>query len=308
MDELWCNDQNTFKRKKVAEENYEIVKEYPYLIQKTCLLQTKHINGKLKNKNVIEFLPASTNQAIQHYLKENANYKIAVLNFANSHHPGGGYLQGACAQEEELCRTSPFLFATLNSVYRMGFYKNWNDNWSAQVLYTPNVLFVRDDGFSSKNNYDFLPESKQYCASVITAAAPNLRNARDFRDIPKASEYQNIIKQIYYTPIVVKNNPELAYFGKLNTFINNTYNLLLIDVLVVGAWGCGAFAPSFYPEYIYNKFVAEQFVATLSKIGGHYKKICFAIPKDKTNNYNTFLETFIRNIHNFKSITQVVPN
>ncbi len=32
--------------------------------------------------------------------------KIAVLNFANAYHPGGGVTRGAMAQEECLCRSS----------------------------------------------------------------------------------------------------------------------------------------------------------------------------------------------------------
>lgn len=37
-----------------------------------------------------------------------------VLNFANAHHPGGGFLHGSKAQEEELCRRST-LYASISS-------------------------------------------------------------------------------------------------------------------------------------------------------------------------------------------------
>ena len=35
------------------------------------------------------------------------------LNFANAHHAGGGYLRGARAQEEDLCRLMPTLYSAL---------------------------------------------------------------------------------------------------------------------------------------------------------------------------------------------------
>ena len=57
--------------------------------------------------------------------------KCAALNFANAHHAGGGYLNGARAQEEDLCRLIPTLYTSLKRLkYPMkenscGFTQGW---------------------------------------------------------------------------------------------------------------------------------------------------------------------------------------
>ena len=38
---------------------------------------------------------------------------VAALNFANAYSPGGGYLGGSRAQEEDLCRLIPTLYTSL---------------------------------------------------------------------------------------------------------------------------------------------------------------------------------------------------
>ena len=45
-------------------------------------------------------------QAAVRLSREKPDKKIAVMNFANAFHPGGGVTKGASAQEESLCRTS----------------------------------------------------------------------------------------------------------------------------------------------------------------------------------------------------------
>lgn len=267
------------KTQKIAQENYQIVKKNLRLIPRTYLIKTKPgLKKNLKKKNQIEFLKCTTNQAIQYYLSQDSTLEVAVLNFANSHKAGGGYLKGSAAQEEDLCRTGPYLFASLNNLDRKGYYKSWGNNWSSQVLYTPKVPFIRED-----KNYNLLQNS--YHASVITAAAPNLKFVSK-SDIPRAEEYENLIKQIYYMPIVVRDKGPK------------------IDVLILGAWGCGAFSPKSDPNY--NYFMAERFVKALEEVGGHYKKICFAIMSHSdTKNYDAFVQTFQKNQNCFESVTEI---
>ncbi len=46
----------------------------------------------------------------------NQGFRVLALNFANGIHPGGGFLGGARAQEEVLCRSSA-LFLTLEAIF-----------------------------------------------------------------------------------------------------------------------------------------------------------------------------------------------
>jgi uncharacterized protein (TIGR02452 family) len=280
---------NLARQKKVAiaDKNRNIVKYQKYLIPKTCCLRTQpNIQNNLKRKNIIEFFNGTTNQAIIHYLNENNKYNIAALNMANSHSAGGGYLHGAAAQEEELCRTSPFLYASLadrNTVEE--FYNGWGNDWHNRVLYTHNTLFIRKDGISSNNNYDILGPNEQYYCSIISAAAPNM-NYINYNYDEHAYYFKNTIKQIYYVPIIVKNNPHiLNYDPVLNINVDVT------DILILSAWGCGAFAPNNNSK-MYSNMIASYFTDVLSELGGHYKKICFAIISDDKDNYNIFYDVF----------------
>lgn len=71
----------------------------------------------------IQVTPERSFQAAMRLRKEDQAAKIAVLNFANAFHPGGGVVYGSSAQEECLCRTStlyPIIHsrALLDSFYR----------------------------------------------------------------------------------------------------------------------------------------------------------------------------------------------
>ena len=59
------------------------------------------------------------------------------LNFANAHHAGGGYLRGARAQEEDLCRLMPTLYSALKRLD----YPLAEDQ--AHYLLCPDLLWVR---------------------------------------------------------------------------------------------------------------------------------------------------------------------
>jgi uncharacterized protein (TIGR02452 family) len=99
--------------------------------------------------------------------------RIGVLNFASATKPGGGFLNGAQAQEESLARSST-LYASLMTPRAQTFHtlhkrdKKGGYYTNAMVL-SPGVLFVRDDDGAW---------TRSVAADVLTCAAVNAGVAR----------------------------------------------------------------------------------------------------------------------------------
>jgi uncharacterized protein (TIGR02452 family) len=131
-----------------------------------------------------------------------------ALNFANGVCPGGGFLGGARAQEEVLCRSSA-LFQTLvgDPMYDEHRERPRPDS-TDWVIYSPDVpVFRSDEGAELKSPWQL---------SFITCAAPY---APDIGQ-PEAGD---LLQQRIRRVLAVAG----AYCHR---------------ALVLGAWGCGAFA------------------------------------------------------------------
>jgi len=225
----------------------------------------------------IEFLQMYTNEAIRHYLSKGiSGDKICALNFANSTYVGGGVTKGSIAQEETLCLTSPMLYhslATVGSKTEGGSLKYTGyTRWNQRIIISKNVEFIRDG-----SSLRLLNESEKYTASIISAAAPN--NKR--KTTPLSSS------EIHDIEIVIRNILNLA--GCVNDF----------EVLILGAWGCGAFAPqaptaTFDDTRLYVNTIASIFSSVLKTSKTNLKTICFAIPPksqfEQLDKYNIFIK------------------
>ncbi|KAG6861193.1 hypothetical protein C0995_002820 [Termitomyces sp. Mi166 len=78
------------------------------------------------------------------------NEKVAILNFASAKSPGGGFLNGAQAQEESIARAST-LYPTLMTSKAQNFYTLHNRDskggfYSHAMIYSPRIVVFRDDG------------------------------------------------------------------------------------------------------------------------------------------------------------------
>ena len=170
---------------------------------------------------------------------ENAGKKIIALNFASARHPGGGYLTGASAQEESLCRASG-LYYTIKDV--RGYYdqneRHKRSDYTDGMIYSENVPVVRDDSGA-------LLKTPVLC-DFITCPAVNKGAARLPDSEVNAKMKQRIEKII-----------TLAALKKP-------------DVVILGAFGCGVFGNS-------REDVLPLFEAAIERFGGDIEYI-FAIP------------------------------
>ena len=130
-----------------------------------------------------------------------------ALNLANGISPGGGFLNGARAQEEALCRASA-LYATLvgDSMYEFHRGRPEPDSSDWMIL-SPEVPIFRDDSGTAQETpwlLDILTSAAPYAPAVGQPRSGDLLQKRIHRALAVASSY--------------------GY-----------------EVLVLGAWGCGAF-------------------------------------------------------------------
>ena len=140
---------------------------------------------------------------------------ILVLNLANPVNPGGGVRRGARAQEEDLCRCSSLLRSLESEAAKRYYEYNRGLNTymgSDAVLITPKVEIIRDE------NGDLLEET--VIVSVLTCAAPMITYGKEGMS---ESEYEQMV---YH---------RIDGILKCAAYLGYTH-------LILGAWGCGAFA------------------------------------------------------------------
>ena len=290
------NDQ-IYMRKKVAEENKKIIKLNKKLlnIREPIMIDISYdikINHKGSTKTQIIFFEGTTNEAIVQLNKQNSKLKFSILNFANSQHVGGGYRHGSMAQEEELCRTILDLFPSL-ALKANKKYNYYDFKWDEHILYSPDLSLFRYDNSQSNGQYTFIRNDSNLVGSipikvsVITAAAPNLRN--DYNTINLFTKNQQDIYDIIYQLI-----KKICLFP---IYLNKQKKEKKINVLILGAFGCGAFCPSNDLQsnlgIKYNKDIATLFANVLLEtpyLLTIYDFIYFAIPSG--DNYNTFHDVF----------------
>ena len=262
----WCQDDDYLSAsidaaKKATKVYYE--DEYPPLPIKQTV------------KTKISVSKDRSYQAAMRLTKENPDCRIAVLNFANAFHAGGGVTKGSSAQEESLCRTStlyPLLYRrTLRDSFYAHHFELDTPKASDSLIYTEGVVICKTDEDLPKR----MPKEDWVTVDVITMAAPDLRD--------KSNMHAALIGNGTYM-----NNAELfGYHVKRAMHMLTVAAHKEVDILVLGAFGCGAFQND--PEV-----VARAYRTALDEFPKVFKKIEFAVycPAVDTTNYSVFKRVF----------------
>lgn len=184
-----------------------------------------------------------------------AGFNPVALNFASARNPGGGFLNGARAQEESLCRSSALYWCINgNAMYRHhaaqhgGMYTNY-------AIYSPAVPVFKDDDGDKLD--------APYACAFVTAPAVNAGALRDSERGLVRGEMEDRIEKVLHV---------MAGHGH--------------DAAVLGAWGCGVFKND--PELI-----AELFAKALrGRFAGAFAKVVFAVLSSDGETIRPFEERF----------------
>lgn len=160
-----------------------------------------------------------------------------ALNFANGIHPGGGFLHGALAQEEVLCRSSALYTTLVGDRMYQAHRKRSRPDSTDWAIYSPDVpVFRADNGRELE---------RPWLLSFITCAAP-------YAPEMGQPESGDLLQQRIHRVLSIARA-----FG--------------YSSLVLGAWGCGAFAND-------PARTARDFRAALEgQFSGAFSHVVFAI-------------------------------
>lgn len=224
------------------------------------------INKKSINNQNIEFMPVSTVDAI---LTSSSKHKdIGVLNFASAFSPGGGFINGAMAQEESLCYASNLYDQLKDS-------KMYRDNkrWAAPNGLLNDSMIISDAVFFRNGKNEFVRKPAK--VKVITSAACNVSH------IMRDGDYDLLQK---VGAVMTHRMEEI-----IKMFIREN-----CKTVILGAFGCGVFGND-------TAFIANTWKTLLEQYGGHFDTVIFAILDNKNRvnsgvygdgNFNIFKKAF----------------
>ena len=261
---VWTKEDSKLKESvTLSAENTQIFYENDYLSFDASLVRDQKVNVSMDRSF----------QAAMRLRKEHPDSRIAVLNFANAFYPGGGVEAGASAQEECLCRCST-LYPVLNSQYLIGNFYDYHEDLgtsyaSDALIYTEGIVICKTDEDLPQR----MPEEDWVTVDVITCAAPDL------------STYSNDRSS--------GGNPAMSDAALFGYHVKRSMHILTAaaakgaDILVTGAFGCGAFRND-------PKVVANAWRTALSVFPKVFERVEFAVfcTDEEMENYRVFRDTF----------------
>ncbi len=179
---------------------------------------------------------------------------LVLLNFASARNPGGGFINGAKAQEEDVARCSGLYPCLMTQPdYYEHNRRSRNLLYSDHIIYSPRVPFFR------VKSRELLEEP--FLASVITAPAPNAGQVLSRKQHSKATVEACLRRRAGKVLAVAQDQGERR--------------------LLLGAWGCGVFRND-------PRRVADAFGAWIEgpRFAGAFDEVVFAIYSRKGESPN----------------------
>lgn len=153
--------------------------------------------------------------------------KVCVHNFASAVSPGGYVVKGSTTQEDAICRCSTLYFNISEPKIVNEFYnahremlrvEKMDSTYNDDCIYTPGVIVFKSDTYIP----ELLEDDYWYKVDIITCAAPNIKGNLGNDKQLSEEELRNLhIKRLSRILSIAKMEKE--------------------DVVVLGAFGCGAF-------------------------------------------------------------------
>lgn len=202
--------------------------------------------------------------------------RICVLNFASAVNPGGGVKSGSSAQEEGLCRCSTLYPALDRKILWEQYYDvnraTRNPLNTDACIFTPGIVICKTDTDSPER----MPEQNWVSVDVISCAAPNLCDVPSNRYNPQNGDPVKLTAEEQYE-IHRKRSRHILHVAATNKE----------DILVLGAFGCGAFAND-------PAAVARAFHDSLKEYRNYFSLVEFAVfcRRYETTNYDAFAKEF----------------
>jgi len=215
-------------------------------------------------------------EAAESYAKQGK--RVCVLNFASATNPGGGVVNGSSAQEECICRCST-LYPCLNTdtmwnVFYKPHRRAGNPLYNNDCIYTPDVCVFKSD----TNFPELLSCDAWWNVNILTCAAPNLRE--------RPSNAMNPCAGSRATKITRAELEKL-----LTSRIRRIFEVAVVngnEVLILGAFGCGAFRNP--PE-----IVAKVFNQVMQEFLGYFDMIEYAVyhTEREKGNFEAFMRVIV---------------
>ena len=270
------------KRKSIAEDTLAVLKQGYFNATNGDKIDIKNVQS-FAERNTKVYAPVESDKLIENKLGKiysepadivvnrlstleatremiDAGYKdVVCLNFASAKNPGGGFLGGSQAQEENIARSTGLYNCLLNgNEYYEANKKYGSCFYTDYMIYSPNVPIIKND---AGNKLD-----KLYTTGIITAPAVNT-------GVVSKKEQKNLGKVEGVMKRRIKKVLAIAAVHGHNT-------------IILGAWGCGVFRndPNDIARY-FHEVIEDGFRYS-------FKKIVFAVYSRNERFINPFYKLF----------------